>query len=97
MTSVFVDTSFYVAFLNRHDTGHEFAIQRSKEDRTHVTTECVLWELGNAMSRGKDRTLFISFVAALRDDPATRIIPADSKLLERSLELFDQRPDKHGP
>jgi len=95
MTCYFADTSFYLASLSSGDALHERALQWGSDSICfHLTTECVLWELGNALSVGNDRQLFVSFVSALRQDAATTIIDADTTLMDRAIDLFQQRPDK---
>ncbi|MCE9534254.1 MAG: PIN domain-containing protein [Planctomycetes bacterium] len=94
MTPLFVDTSFYLASLSSKDSLHTRAIELGRDSRRHLTTECILWELGNALSVGRDRQLFVSFVTALQADIPTTIIAADSALMTRAIELFQKRPDK---
>ena len=34
-------------------------------------------------------------LAGIRASPRTRVVPLDSRLLQRGLDLFAERPDKH--
>ena len=62
MTPVFVDTYFFIAFLCRRDNLYDTAKQwMGTLSRSMVTTEWVLVELGNFMSRSADRILFVPF------------------------------------
>ena len=95
MTRYFADTSFYLASLSSRDALHEQALHWGRVSAcSHLTTECVLWELGSALSVGNDRLLFVSFVTALRQDAETTIIAADTAIMDRAIELFKRRPDK---
>lgn len=95
MRSVFADTSFYQALLNRQDSWHEKAARFSRELRAKVvTTEYVLVELGALMARGEARLLYVRFVEQLRSDPDTEYVPASAELFNSGFALFAARPDK---
>jgi hypothetical protein len=70
-------------------------LAQSKVKQTIVTTEFILLELGNACARAEDHADFLALLAGIRASPRTRIIPLDSRLLQRGLELFADRPDKN--
>ena len=60
---------------------HGAAINLSHDlSRTVVTSEFVLLELGNALSRTSGRTLFVDLVNELRADPEVVIVPASEAL-----------------
>lgn len=95
MTPVFGDSWYYMALLNRRDTGHEAACGWSAANaRPVVLTDFVLIEVGNAFSRGRTRQQFLDLVALLRRDPNSTVVPASGELVERGLDLFAARPDK---
>jgi predicted nucleic acid-binding protein len=52
---VFVDTSFFIALLNSADSDHSHAVALQRQltaEKTHkITTEYVLMELGDGLSR----------------------------------------------
>ncbi len=96
MNAVFADTFFYQALLDERDPSHDRALAQAKVNRTIVTTEFVLLELGNACARAEDHADFLALLAGIRASPRTRIVPLDSRLLQRGLELFTSRPDKNG-
>jgi predicted nucleic acid-binding protein len=96
MKSYFADTSLFVAFLNPRDEFHDVAVSHiADESRRLVTTDWILVELGNFVSKRRARRLFVPFVRDLRADPLVEIAPPSSHDFERSLELYDRRPDKH--
>ena len=95
MTREFADTSYYLALLGPADRHHARAVELSRRPNAHaVTTEYVLLELGNALSRAADRPLFVAFEAALRASPTTVIVPAGPDLWGRAVALYASRPDK---
>jgi hypothetical protein len=93
VNAVFADTFFYQALLDERDLSHDRALAQSKVKQTILTTEFILLELGNACSRAEDHADFLALLAGIRASPRTRIIPLDSRLLQRGLDLFAGRPD----
>jgi predicted nucleic acid-binding protein len=95
MISRFADTSFYVAILNTRDTWHSLAVHCSRQFRgLLVTTDFVLIELGNWLSRSGDRSAFVRFLAQLRSDPKTVIFPATRNAFDQGFDLYERRSDK---
>jgi len=95
MSSVFADTSFYVAFTNPKDRWHESATAVGYRWRgTIVTTEYVLVELGNHLCNPDDRHLFMRMAEMIQDDKNTRLIPASSEIMREGIRLFGRRADK---
>ncbi len=95
MRAAFADTFYFLALLNRGDPVHRLAISASQApDQTFATTEFVLLELADALSKPPLREEFES-VRALIERPASfRVIPASTELLHRGLALYAGRPDK---
>lgn len=60
-----------------------------------MTKEFILLELGNACARAEDHGDFLALLAGIRASPRTRIISLDSRLLQRGLDLFADRPDQN--
>ncbi|MGE0607244.1 MAG: type II toxin-antitoxin system VapC family toxin [Pirellulales bacterium] len=95
MISVFADTSFYIALVNPGDEAHTAARTHAAGYRGQVvTTDFVLVELGNMLSRVGDREVFVQLWNQLQSDPRTSIVPADRGLLSRAQDLFASRLDK---
>ena len=94
MNAVFADTSFYLALLNERDALHERALAESRLDRPMLTTEFIILELGNACDRAEDRADFLAVLAGMRASSRCTIVPLDSRLLQRGLDLFAGRADK---
>lgn len=97
MTSpVFADTSYYLELVNPDSTRHDDAVRWSRKARLRVvTTEFVLLELGNALSRDRaDRAVFARLLDLLRGDRNVRIIPSPADLFDRAAALYRDRADK---
>ena len=94
MNAVFADTSFFLALLREDDPAHAPALALLMLNQPIVTTEFILLELGNACARGADHADFLAQVAGMRTSPRIRIIPLDSRLLNRGFERMRDRPDK---
>jgi len=95
VSAVFADTFFYLALLNDRDPAHARALAESQPPRIIVTSEFILLELGNACARAEDHADFLALVAGLRASPRIQIVPLDSQLLSRGMELMANRPDKN--
>lgn len=95
MSSVFVDTSFCIAFLSPRDKWHReaFRIGGNPKD-TMITTEFILVELGNHLCAPAQRHTATEFISMLYTDKKTYIIPASSSLLKLGTDLFNQCTDK---
>ena len=95
MNDVFADTSFYVAFLNPRDSLHARAAQLAQSLRGRVvTSEYVLIETGNYLSRSGDRQSFVALVQQLRAAPNVEIKTSSPDLFARGFELYSRRADK---
>ena len=94
MSPVFTDTSFYLALLRGDDPAHPRAMAEARLSRPMVTTEFIVVELGNACARAADHADFLALVEGMRASPRCRIIPLDSRLLNRGLKRLVERPDK---
>ena len=81
--------------MDSKEKQHGRAVSASQDTELRiVTTEWVLAEFGDAYCRPADRADFIAFYHALTKNPRARIIPADTALSQRGLELFEKRQDK---
>jgi len=95
MNAVFADTFFFLAAINSVDTAHERAIEFSDNyDGPLVTTAWVLTEVADALAGRDDRHLFRELYESIANDPRVEIIPSDTELFHRALDLYFDRPDK---
>jgi uncharacterized protein len=95
-TRIFLDTAFVQALLNRNDQYHPIAKSSLSQLRgaTEVwTTEAILVEIGNALSTG-NREAAVRFIHQCYTTPNTRVVPVDTGLLSRAVDLYSQRGDK---
>ena len=92
MRSVFADTFYFIAQLNPADEAHAKARAFTDEyEGRLVTTEWVLVEVGDAFSRGPNRTRFVDFFQLLPRMSDLSIVSVD---LADGFELFANRLDK---
>ena len=94
MSTVFADTFFYLALLNDQNPAYAPALAESQPPRTIVTSEFIKLEFGSAYARAEDHADFLALVAGLRASPRIQIVPLDSQLLGRGMELMANRLDK---
>lgn len=95
MADVFVDTSFVVALVNANDQYHSLALDLS--DRLNgqalVTTDAILLEIGNALSRNfKQESVEIIEDFLSSDD--VQVIHLHPQLFRKAFDLYKSRSDK---
>ncbi|OQY41426.1 MAG: hypothetical protein B6242_17405 [Anaerolineaceae bacterium 4572_78] len=59
-----------------------------------ITSEYILMELGNGLSRLHFRHLVKPLISMLFSDSSFMIVPSDSTLFQKAYQLFINRPDK---
>lgn len=92
---IFIDTSYILALMNTADQYHEHArVTSLVVSPPFLTTEAVLVEIGNALSKGSWRRLGIATLDDLRADPDIEIVPVTTELFERAVQLYSTRRDK---
>lgn len=96
MKGWFGDTSYFLALVNPSDTHHARAVALSQSrDVPVVTSAWVVTELADGLAKPPAlRQVFVRVLAALRADRTTVILPADDRLLQAGLTLYESRPDK---
>lgn len=91
----FIDTGYVLALINTADQHHERARATALAVRPpFVTTEAILTEIGNALSKTRWRHLGIATLHDLRTDPDITVVPIDAGLFARAVELYSSRQDK---
>jgi len=93
---LFLDTTFIQAILNPHDQYHSqaFALLPQVQQAQEVwTTEAVLMEVGNALSR-HDRAATTRFLQKLYTTPNVIVVNIDPPLFQEALALYGSRFDK---
>ena len=95
MRPVFLDTGYMLALLNTRDKYHQAAVALAGSVQPpYITSEAILLEIGNALSRPPYRTLGIQALTELRESDQYRVVPVDSALIARGFDLFRTRTDK---
>ncbi len=96
MRAVFADTFYFLALLDSTQKSHAEAVEAARDAELRiVTTEWVLAEFGDAYCHPGDRADFVLLYRSLLNHPRVKIIPADTFLFQRGVELFEQRRDKN--
>lgn len=92
---VFVDTLYWLALINVNDQWHQAALDWSARIAGRlVTTEAILTEVADALSRADRRRWAVDAIRAVRSDPAVHAIPASTALFGRAFDLYASRDDK---
>ena len=98
MVEVFLDTSFAIALSSVTDQNHlravELAQQLEAEETLLVTTQAILLEIGNALSKQRYRAAAIQLLESLEADPKVEIVPLTERLYGLGFKLFREREDK---
>ena len=98
MTEVFLDTSFAIALSATTDQNHIRAVQIADQleaNRTRlVTTQAILLEIGNALSKQRYRLAAIQLLESLKADPNVEVVALTNELYAAAFNLFKSREDK---
>ena len=94
----FVDTSFLLAVGNARDRHHTAATRLSEELETQgvalITTEYVLIEIGDTLSRLGQRRIAERVIRGVLDGRGIELVSGSAQLLQIGFELFIDRDDK---
>ena len=89
---VFLDTSYAIALSSPKDSWHQKAVHLAaqiKENGTlMITTQAVMLEIGNALSKQYYRRAAVSLLYALEADPRIENIPLSKSLYDRAFQLY---------
>jgi predicted nucleic acid-binding protein len=92
---VFGDTGYVLALTNTVDQYHDRARAASLiVSPPFLTTEAVLVEIGNALSKANWRQVGVATANDLRHDPDIQVVPVSSELFDRAVNLYSARLDK---
>ena len=92
---IFIDTSYFLALLNKRDKYHQAALQATRNyPPPFVTTEAILLEVGDALAKPPRRSLAIRALRQIRADNNIKIVPITSDLFAEALNLYQGREDK---
>ncbi|MBX6314361.1 MAG: type II toxin-antitoxin system VapC family toxin [Isosphaeraceae bacterium] len=95
---VFIDTSGWIALLNRRDQDHAAASERMDEFRRArrilVMTDWVFAEAGNGLARTMARLQFVAAARSFLQSTRGRFLWIDDDLFHQALALYEQMDDK---
>ena len=93
--AVFIDTSYFLALVNSRDKYHETAkTMAAQVSPPFITSEAVLFELGNALAKPPHRVLAIQVLRQIRADTSIEIVSIGSDLFAQTVAFYQSRPDK---
>ena len=95
---VFVDTSALIAIGNRRDNFHllarEIKENLKQSNRSYVTTNAILLELGNAFSQTNLKPVAIQMIEAIHSSTKWNCINIGDIRMQEGFELFKRMKDK---
>ncbi len=95
---LFLDAAYAIALSATSDQYHDRAMElrsRMKIEGTRlVTTQGVVLEIGNALSKLRYRDSATRLIAALLADPKVEVLALESGLFGRAFRLYAERADK---
>ena len=96
--SVFVDSFAWIASINRSDNYHDICLKTVAEllhkQVKLFTTNYVILETINALSKADFRKAVIEFVNKLEQSPSVEIITITEDTYRKAWRLYTQRMDK---
>ncbi len=91
----FVDSGYWIAFVNVRDALHTRARRLATTMRGPlVTTDAVLFEVADGLSGPATRVAAVTLLRRIRLQPNITVVPLTPDLYERGLDLYATRPDK---
>lgn len=93
--AIFIDTSYFLALINSRDKYHLAAKAMALQvTPPFVTSEAVLFELGNALAKPPHRILGIQVLQQIRADVEIEVVNIEPDLFAQSIAYYQSRPDK---
>ncbi len=98
MNKVFIDTSAWIALVNKSDKLHQKSIEVQKKltDESYelITSDYIIVEIANGLSKMKYRDTAIQLVNSILTSSDVELIRINDDLFYKSWELFSLRNDK---
>jgi predicted nucleic acid-binding protein len=95
---VFVDTAYAIALAVSSDQLHQRAYALSEQIELRrprlVTTRGVLLEIGNALSKRRNRASGVKILAWIEADPTIENVTISADLYAKAFDLYSARSDK---
>lgn len=94
MKLAFADTYYFLALLNPRDQDHDRVVEFSTTwDGGLLTSEYVLLEVADALSKPMYRPRLVQLMDELKLDETVEIIPANADWFEKGMSLYRARQD----
>lgn len=95
MADAFVDTSFVVALVNKNDQYHSLELDLAERftGQGLVTTDAVLLEIGNALSRNFKRAS-VEIIEHFLTSDDVKVIHLHPSLFRKAFDLYKSHSDK---
>src|SRR4051794_8955651 len=95
MNTVFADSFYFFALLNRHEKPHEQAVAFARAFiGTLLTTGWILTEVADGLARPGHRELFLRMHQELHEQAGVVVVPCSDELYRRGIDFYGQRLDK---
>ena len=96
--AIFVDSFAWIATINKSDNYHEISLRILEEllnkQAKLITTNYVLIETINALSKREFRKTVIEFIDKLEKSPSVQIVKITNEIYNNAWTLYQQRIDK---
>ncbi|MBI3991367.1 MAG: type II toxin-antitoxin system VapC family toxin [Candidatus Omnitrophica bacterium] len=96
--SVFVDSFSWIALINKSDNHHEVSLKTIEDFLNKqvklITTNYVVIETINALSKVEFRKAVIEFIDKLEKSPSVEIVKITDEIYNNAWRLYQQRMDK---
>jgi uncharacterized protein len=98
MRSIFADTCYWIAIINKNDQLHEAAVKTSNSlGKVHIiTADAILIEVLNWFSNSGPhlRKLAATAVNSIQNDVNTTVLAQSRMVLKKAIDLYSNRTDK---
>ena len=96
--TLFLDAAYAIALAAPDDDFHPkataLAIDLRSRQLKMLTTDAVVFEIGNGLAKPKFRRTAIELITSIFTDPRIEVVHVTPSLVQRAFDLFRQRPDK---
>ena len=96
--TLFLDSAYAIALASPGNKLHAVATELATAIKTRkarlLTTEGILLEIGDSLSKPRFRPAAIALLESMTSDPSVEVLPPSSELVRSGFDLFRQRSDK---
>ena len=92
---IFLDAGYLIALIRKKDACHAAALEAAASyTGPFVTTDLVLVELANSLSKPPYRKTVVAVIERIQADSKTTVVPFTSRGMSQAFSLFKCREDK---